>query len=1078
MAIKELFQDSRPQVLFDPRASQRIDPRFKFTRNSIGTFTDGNGIIRTASANQPRFDYDPVTNEARGILLEPSRTNLIGHSSQLEHSSWEKANVTVTSDNITAPDGSLTADRITGTGTGAAFMRYQYTSSYPNPTARAYSIYAKAGTYKFLAICSAINATSAAVFNLETGTISGYLAGSARMVNAGNGWYRCIMETTLEYFYSYFQLFLTNYDGPSDAGPSNAGYYPANGEYLYLWGAQFEGVGNLFATSYIPTANGAQATRAADLLSIEGNSLPSTGSIYIDARSLTSNVNDTLLSAANASNAKLTLAIRQPASLYNSKALVYEVAGAFKPTLPFPVPSNARERNLITYGANNYHYRSDSSRLTPSSSTSVPAGMNRLGIGHDVTDPTKGFTGYINAVYLWPGEITPSVAEALVRGDVDPKNADAGVFTPATGSLAFVFNTQGTATDANRVVQLPLRGNNNNVLVDWGDNTSSSLIGAAASVTVNHTYPSAGIYPVQIQADSDGTNSALKQLQFFNNSPLDLVRVLQWGGTTTFKPTTMYRAFYGCTQMDFLTAARTNLPDTSAVTDWIEAFSTCTSITGQFPAFNTSGALSLAYAWYNCNKVTSYPQFNTSNVTNFDTAWYNNTSLTSFPSIDTSKGVSFGSPTAGAGTWRNCSGLTSFPLLDFSSALTLAGAWAGCTGLTSFPAINTASVTRFGEGNQGAWTGCTGLTSFPLLNTSNATSLYGAWAGCSSLTSFPAINTSKCQSLTDTWNNCSSLTSFPFIDTSAAVGNLGGVSGGQGTWRNCNKLTSFPAINTSGINGSIAGAWANCTSLTSFPLLDFAKVTDFGADNQGAWTNCTSLTSFPAITTNLGTNFTAAWQGCTGLTSFPTINTSNATNINRAWQGCTGLTSFPLISTTNVTTMYGTWQGCTGLTSFPLIDTSKVVYLADLYSGTWQACTGLTSFPQLNLSSVQWVGRISNAGAWTSCTGLTSFPQISFSSGLYFYIGWAYCTNLANFPAGCFSSTPGTDFTSAFAGCALTATSIQNILGDLVTANSSSGIKVLGINGGTNAGYSTWSTTAKGHLTTLQSRGWTVSYNA
>jgi hypothetical protein len=66
MAIKELFQDSRPQVLLDPRASQRIDPRFKFTRNGTATYYDSQGVVRYAPANQPR-----VMSQMQMVCVEP-----------------------------------------------------------------------------------------------------------------------------------------------------------------------------------------------------------------------------------------------------------------------------------------------------------------------------------------------------------------------------------------------------------------------------------------------------------------------------------------------------------------------------------------------------------------------------------------------------------------------------------------------------------------------------------------------------------------------------------------------------------------------------------------------------------------------------------------------------------------------------------------------------------------------------------------------------------------------------------------------------------------------------------------------
>lgn len=56
-----------PTLNLDFANSQSLDDRITFTRGSIGTFVDKNGLVSIASTNQPRFDYDPISGECRGL---------------------------------------------------------------------------------------------------------------------------------------------------------------------------------------------------------------------------------------------------------------------------------------------------------------------------------------------------------------------------------------------------------------------------------------------------------------------------------------------------------------------------------------------------------------------------------------------------------------------------------------------------------------------------------------------------------------------------------------------------------------------------------------------------------------------------------------------------------------------------------------------------------------------------------------------------------------------------------------------------------------------------------------------------
>ena len=217
-------------------------------------------------------------------------------------------------------------------------------------------------------------------------------------------------------------------------------------------------------------------------------------------------------------------------------------------------------------------------------------------------------------------------------------------------------------------------------------------------------------------------------------------------------------------------------------------------------------------------------------------------------------------------------------------------------------------------------------------------------------------------------------------------------------------------------------------------------------DAQYGFRQCNALKTFDATVDATATgDFSFAWSTCSSLVSFPLINTSAGTAFQAAWDGCSSLTSFALINTGSGTGFAYAWRGCSSLTSFPLINTALG-----------------TDFQQ----------------AWISCSSLTSFPLLNTGAATNFQETWQNCSSLTSFPANMFNTTGtlvATAFASAFAGCALTATSIENILTSLVT-NGQSNI-TLGLNGGTNANASTWSTAANTAYATLVNRGWTITQN-
>jgi hypothetical protein len=77
MAFSSNFPTIRPSLLLDFANMKRLDPRVTFTRASSATFFDQLGVLQTAPANSARFDCNPSTLAAQGLLIEEQRTNSI-----------------------------------------------------------------------------------------------------------------------------------------------------------------------------------------------------------------------------------------------------------------------------------------------------------------------------------------------------------------------------------------------------------------------------------------------------------------------------------------------------------------------------------------------------------------------------------------------------------------------------------------------------------------------------------------------------------------------------------------------------------------------------------------------------------------------------------------------------------------------------------------------------------------------------------------------------------------------------------------------------------------------------------------
>lgn len=227
-----------------------------FTRASPATYFDAKGVMQSATNNVPRIDYDPVTGECKGLLIEEARTNLLTYSEQFGDATWVKSEVTITADPVVAPDGT-TADKVR-CSVNNAVHRVMYIVTTASGVVVVASVFAKAGEYDGLCILETVD-NGATYFNLSLGSI---ISGNGGIEPVGNGWYRCWTYWTTSDTSAVVQFRVV-----SDGSTTNSIFTGDGTSGIYLWGAQLEV--RAFPTSYIPTTTTA-VTRAADVASIKG----------------------------------------------------------------------------------------------------------------------------------------------------------------------------------------------------------------------------------------------------------------------------------------------------------------------------------------------------------------------------------------------------------------------------------------------------------------------------------------------------------------------------------------------------------------------------------------------------------------------------------------------------------------------------------------------------------------------------------------------------------------------------------------------------------------------------------------
>lgn len=867
MTIRNLYPAQRPTIIYNViNGRKQLPVNSTFERQSIGTYVDVTGILKTAEINEARFTHDIVDNVFQGLLLEPTATNYLSYSEDLSRGwtqQFEPEQAVLEERAMTAPDGSDTSWYFETFDTA-----YVYAAGGDGQGVYTGSCYIKTDGDPQSFVMS--------FFAMPT-TIT-----SNPMVADGQ-WRRFTFTVTF----------------PS----SSMVFYPVipleYNQGFYIWGAQLEK--NPYATSYIKTEGGAEV-RQPDVFALQSVTNFDTGfSLLLDSETLTDDfiykikADGTTIAELKNDLGTLDWTINGKSAATNGE---YPQVG-FLP---------GRVRTISSFGeaeigdVTNYLYTTGISFPT----TAEPsAGADEIVFGIPQT---------LKALYVWDGQLNETNAISLIRGKynfVESKPID-------TTRLAFVYNTDPLSKNVVDV-SLPDIIPMTSMEVDWGDGNKDTI---QKGILPQHTYPYPGLYRIQISApelfDSILLSSAEKtisrvdswapQYQVGANGPgftgdeLNSILRDQYycKNIPPFKYTDLTNidyAFYnnqfvdptsagGTKEWDFIP---TELQECESMRYTFRLLSQANNEGGaraRFPQLKTSGKLTNVTQCFDFGPTgfvdedgnpTLFPWTDTSNVRNWQYC-FSNWGGKEIGALNTSSGVGFSS------FFQNANQIQKFPAFDFSSAKDLVGAFYNCTALTEVnPGYNFANVTDM----RSTWRNCRDVEEFPgNFNLSNVEQLGSCWREMRSLQFFPRYSLPACKTLSEAWYSNDNLTNFP-IPT-----NTNNVQSWNYAYVSITVAGEFPStLDTSG-GTDFYQTWSTCINMTTFPELDFSSVTRL----SGAWLNCFKLENFPifsdAKAPKLNRYVNSTWYGCSSLVAMPVFPYQNIVEAQAAWEECTQLTTF------------------------------------------------------------------------------------------------------------------------------------------------------------------------------------------
>lgn len=371
-----------------------------FTRSTGGGRFNAQGQYEWLPANTPRIDYDPVTGECRGLLIEEQRTNLLRYSSDFASAAWVKYGAEVDSGPGLGTDATGPFLIREDTTTGAHYIRNSVTTTLQTYTG---TVYAKAAGRTKFRISSNLGSIPSADFDLSTRTATNIGSSTgASIVSVGDGWYRCSVSRSVSAASEFFVVQLMDGNSVSYAGDGTSG--------IYIWGAQLEA--GAFPTSLIHT-EGAQVTRAADIATVNELSPwynPEQGTLFVEySRQWESSPTQSRVAYLSGADATKTLQIRVLGSGVAAGTIID--AGTNTADISSAVLPISSSRVALAWGAAGASMAANGLLSGVDGSVVIPQGLTTLWLGNSFGN--THLRGHIRVLRYFPRRLSDTELQAM-----------------------------------------------------------------------------------------------------------------------------------------------------------------------------------------------------------------------------------------------------------------------------------------------------------------------------------------------------------------------------------------------------------------------------------------------------------------------------------------------------------------------------------------------------------------------------------------------------------------------------------------------------------------------------------------